>query len=122
VGAFTGCYYNNVTMTGNPAMVRTDNQINFDWGAGTPGPAITSYDFSARWQGYFTFTQGVHSFTATASDGMRLYIDGNLLLDRWRDQAATMYTVSQSLSAGTHLVTVEYYEHTGWPTAHLTWQ
>jgi uncharacterized protein YkwD/chitodextrinase len=122
VGAFTGCYYNNLTMSGNPALVRTDNQINFDWGAGTPAPAITSYDFSARWQGYFTFSQGAHSFTATTSDGMRLYIDGNLVLDRWRDQAATMYTVSQSLSAGTHLITVEYYEHTGWPTAHLTWQ
>lgn len=121
-GAFTGCYYNNPTMTGNPALARTDNQINFDWGTGTPAPSITSYDFSARWQGYFTFTQGTHSFTATASDGIRLYIDGNLLMDRWRDEAATMYTAVQSLSAGTHLITVEYYEHTGWPTVHLTWQ
>jgi hypothetical protein len=53
---------------------------------------------------------------------VRLYIDGNLILDRWRDQAATMYTVRQTLGAGTHLITMEYYEHTGWPTAYLSWQ
>lgn len=121
-GVFTGCYYNNLTMTGAPALVRTDSQINFDWGTGSPDASVTPDNFSARWQGYFTFEQASYAFTVTSSDGVRLYIDGNLLLDRWRDQAATMYTGGQALSQGTHLVTVEYYGHTGWPTAHLTWQ
>ena len=121
-GAFTGCYYNNITLSGNPALIRTDGAINFDWGTGTPASSITAYAFSARWQGYFTFAQGTYAFTSTTSDGMRLYIDGNLVLDRWRDQGATMYTNVQTLSAGSHLITVEYYEETGWPTAHVTWQ
>ena len=121
-GAFTGCYYNNLTLTGNPALVRTDSQINFDWGTGSPAPTIAPNAFSTRWQGYFTFVQATYAFTATASDGMRVYVDGSLVLDRWRDQAATMYTIVQTLSAGSHLITVEYYESTGWPTAHLTWQ
>ncbi|HXS96498.1 MAG TPA: PA14 domain-containing protein [Candidatus Limnocylindrales bacterium] len=121
-GSFTGCYYNNVTLSGTPALVRTDPAINFDWGTGSPSPSITPNAFSARWQGYFTFAQGTYNFTSTTSDGMRLYVDGNLVLDRWRDQAATMYTTVQTLGAGSHLITVEYYEQTGWPTAHVTWQ
>jgi hypothetical protein len=51
-----------------------------------------------------------------------MYVDGNIMLDRWRYQAATMDTSRQTLSAGSHLITMEYEEHTGWPTAHLTWQ
>ena len=31
-GAFTGCYYNNQTLSGDPVFVRTDNQIDFYWG------------------------------------------------------------------------------------------
>lgn len=121
-GAFTGCYYNDVTLSGAPTLIRTDNAINFDWGTGSPAPSITPNAFSARWQGYFNFAQGSYSFTAIASDGIRVYIDGSLVLDRWRDEASTMYTVVQTLSSGSHLITVEYYEETGWPTAHLTWQ
>jgi uncharacterized protein YkwD/chitodextrinase len=121
-GMFTGCYYNNPNLDGNPALVRMDSQINFDWGAGTPDKSITSYDFSVRWQGYFDFAPGTYAFNTIASDGVRLYIDGNLVLDRWRDQAGTTYTNLLSLASGQHLLTLEYYEHTGWPTAHLTWQ
>ena len=65
--------------------------------------------------------QGTNAFTTTRSDGIRMYVDGNIMLDRWRYQAATMDTSRQTLSAGTHFITVEYDEHTGWPTAHLTW-
>jgi hypothetical protein len=121
-GAFTGCYYNTLDMTGTPVLVRTDGQINFDWGTGSPAVSVTPNNFSARWQGSFSFAQGTYAFTAMSSDGMRIYIDGNPILDRWRDQAATTYVVRQTVSAGTHLITVEYYERTGWPTAHLTWQ
>jgi uncharacterized protein YkwD/chitodextrinase len=121
-GAFTGCYYNNITLSGNPAVVQTDPQINFDWAGGSPDPSLTPRNFSIRWLGSFTFTAGTYTFSALTSDGMRLYIDSILILDRWLDQATTLYRVQQTLSAGTHLITVEYYEHSGWPTAHLAWQ
>ena len=120
--AFTGCYYNNLTMSGEPSLARTDPQINFDWQAGSPAPSVTPYAFSARWQGSLNFDQGDYVFTTIASDGMRIYIDGNLVMDRWRNQAATMYTFPQTLNQGTHLITVEYFVLVGWPTAHVTWQ
>jgi uncharacterized protein YkwD len=121
-GAFTGCYFSNLNLSGTPAFIRTDPQINFDWAANLPDRSLTRGNYSARWQGNFTFSQGVHTFNATMSDGMRLYVDGQLILDRWSDQVATFYTVHTTLTQGTHLITVEYYEHTGWSTAHLSWQ
>ena len=121
VGAFTGCYYNNLTLSGAPAFMRTDGQINFDWGAGSPAAAVTPGNFSARWQGYYNFNDGVYGFTAAYSDGMRVYIDGNLILNSWKDQTATISQARPTLTQGSHLVTVEYYEHSGSATAHLTW-
>jgi uncharacterized protein YkwD/chitodextrinase len=119
--AFTGCYYNNLTLTGSPALTRTDSQINFDWQT-SPGPSVSAGDFSVRWQGYFNFDQGTYTFTALTSDGMRLYIDGVLVLDRWRDQSPYIYKVQRPLSAGKHLVMVEYYQRTGWRAAHVSWE
>ena len=120
-GAFTGCYYNNLDLSGNPVFIRTDNQINFTWGTATPDSSVRGPDFSARWQGVFHFDQGNYVFLATISDGMRLSIDG-VTWARWRDQAATQYGITETMSAGNHLITVEYYEHTGGATAILSWQ
>src|ERR1700722_9395258 len=62
-GAFTGCYYNNMTLSGDPAFVRTDSQINFYWGNGSPDPSLQPLDFSIRWEGNFMFSQGNYTFT-----------------------------------------------------------
>jgi chitodextrinase len=121
-GAFMGCYYNNRTLSGDPVFVRTDNQIDFYWGNGSPDASLQPLNFSVRWQGNFVFSQGNYTFSAITSDGLRLYIDGNLILDRWRDQPPYFYTATQTISQGSHLVTVEYYEHLGGATAQVLWQ
>ena len=121
-GAFMGCYYNNTSLSGNPVFVRTDPQINFYWGNSSPDNSLPPFNFSARWQGNFTFDQGIYAFTAITSDGMRLYVDGNPIIDRWRDQAPYIYSASVTLSQGSHLIVVEYYEHTGGATAQVSWK
>lgn len=120
--AFTGCYYNNTDLSGAPALVRTDNQINFDWTYTSPDKNVPGPAYAIRWQGYFQFDPGTYTFTAMVSDGIRLYIDGSIVLDRWRDQSVYFYIVRPTLTAGRHLISMEYYERTGTPTAHLTWQ
>lgn len=121
-GAFTGCYYNNTDMSGTPALVRTDPAINFNWGVGTPASSVTPFNFSVRWQGYFSFEGGSYTFNTIASDGIRVLIDGQIALDRWRDQPAYMYPFRWTLAPGQHLITVEYYQRTGLPTAQVSWQ
>jgi len=120
--AFTGCYYNNVTLSGSPSLVRTDRVVDFNWGTGTPAPSVTPLNFSARWQGNFSFQAGAYAFSTLASDGLRLYIDGELILDRWRDQPGYMFNLRRTLTAGQHLVTVEYYQRTGLPLIGVSWQ
>jgi uncharacterized protein YkwD/chitodextrinase len=121
-GAFSGCYFNNITLSGTPTFVRTDNLISFNWGNSAPDTSLTANNFSVRWQGLFSFNQGNYTFSVITSDGMRVYVDGNVAFDHWRDQTPTMFTFSQTLSQGNHLIVVEYYEHTSAATAALSWQ
>jgi len=122
VNAFTGCYYNNITLSGSPSLVRIDRVVDFNWGTGTPAPSVTPLNFSTRWQGTFTFQAGEYTFSTMASDGLRLYIDGEPILDRWRDQPGYMFNLRRTLTAGQHLVTVEYYQRTGLPLISVAWQ
>ena len=58
-----------------------------------------------------TFEAGTYAFTVTADDGVRLFGDGQLVIDRWVDQSVSTYTVSLALTAGQHTVVMEYYEN-----------
>jgi PA14 domain-containing protein len=120
--AFTGCYYSDMSLS-HLVLVRTDAAINFDWGSGSPDPSIGSDGFSVHWQGNFNFSTGAYKFTATADDGVRVYVDGRKVLDQWKDQSSpTTYTTNAIiLFAGTHRIEMDYYEHGGGATAKLTW-
>jgi uncharacterized protein YkwD len=121
-GAFTACYYPNTTLTGAPRLIRIDPRIDFDWGAGSPDASLEPRNFSARWQGNIGFDEGNYTFTAITSDGMRVYLDGQKVLDAWRDQPPYMYVVQRAVSQGNHLITVESYERSGGAAASLTWE
>jgi hypothetical protein len=117
---FVGCYYHDKNFT-NLVMTQNTGSIDFDWGGGSPDSRVRSDDFAVRWRGDFDFASGQHEFVVTADDGVRLYIDGQLVLDRWFDQAATTYTVTRSLSAGRHEIRLEYYERGEEAVARLSW-
>ena len=64
---------------------------------------------------------GAYRFTATSDDGIRVYVDGQLIIDRWRVQSAQTTTVDHTLQAGHHQVIVEYFEQTGLALARVSW-
>jgi hypothetical protein len=120
-GAFTGCYYADNAF-GNLVLARTDSYpLTFNWGNGSPDPAVPADGFSAQWQGRFAFTAGSYEFTLTVDDGARLYVDGQLILNSWVNQPATTYTVSKVMTAGTHTIRLEYYEAYAGAVARLSW-
>ena len=115
-------YWNNTTLSGPPVLTRDDTTIDFAWGTGSPAGGINADNFSARWQRYIDVAPGTYRFTAAADDGIRVWIDGDLIIDGWRDQATTTYTGTKYLGPGHHLVVVEYYERVGAATVRVSWQ
>ncbi|MBI3957352.1 MAG: hypothetical protein HY328_00985 [Chloroflexi bacterium] len=115
-------YWNNTTLSGTPVLNREDRALDFDWGTGSPDGRVNSDNFSARWARYIDVTPGDYTFTAISDDGIRVRIDGELVIDAWWDHSATQFTGTKYLSAGHHLVEVEYYEKSGLAVAKLSWQ
>jgi len=119
---FRGEYYPNRDLSGAPITTRDDAQINFDWGFSSPFPAAFGTDnFSVRWTRVVRFEPGTYRFYATVDDGVRLWVNGHLLIDRWHEQAATTHTGDIYLS-GPAEVKMEYFEHMGAAVAKLRWE
>lgn len=118
-----GEYYDNADFT-NLKLTRTDSQINFDWGTGSPHASIGADTFSVRWSGVLLVPESGHyTFSALTSDGVRVYVNGQLVIDNFVNQN-TRWTDGNPiyLSAGQLAdLYVEYYENTGTAVARLQW-
>jgi len=117
-----GEYFGNPDLEGQPALVRTDDDIGFDWGDGAPAPGLPAEGFSVRWLQVTTFEQGLYRFYATMDDGMRVYVDDELLIDEWRDRSEREVAASRQMSAGSHTLQVEYYDRSHGAVANLRWE
>ncbi len=121
--SWTGEYFTNRYLSGTAYLVRLDNAISFVWGGDSPAPGIIPADnFSVRWTGPQYFAGGAYTFTVTADDGVRVFVDDALLIDGWRDQVATTFTASANLSAGQHWIRVEYYEAADQASINFSWR
>ena len=121
IPGFTGQYFNNIDLSGTPTLTRTDNQINFDWALTSPDRTINTDYFSVRWTKNENFASGDYKFTITADDGIRFYIDNNLVLDKWLDQPVTTYEITQKITSGNHTLKMEYYDKMYHAVAKLSW-
>ena len=115
-------YWNNTSLSGTPAFTQAEANIDHDWGYGSPAPGVINADyFSARWTRYIDVTPGTYEFTVTSDDGIRVWEDGNLILDKWYVHPAEAYAAQAYLAAGHHLITVEYFEQTELAVAKVQW-
>jgi len=120
---WVGEYFNNPNLSGSPTLTRTDAALSFNWGDGSPAPGqIDPDEFSVRWNTTDTFQQGQYTFTATIDDGIKLFIDNNLVIDQFNAGAIRTVQATVDLSAGTHNLRVEYLENVGDAQLQLSWQ
>lgn len=108
-----GEYYGGLEPFGKPALVRNDPVVDFNWGLGSPAEGIPADGFSARWTRRLHFDEGAYRFAVSADDGVRLRIDGRLVLDQWHDSTQEAYSLDVELADGEHLLQIEYYENLG---------
>jgi RHS repeat-associated protein len=97
---------------------RTDSQVSFSWGNGTPYDPISTDSFLARWTGWVSVpTTGTWWFGAHSDDGVKITVNNNLVLNRWSNQAYAWppyYGTSISLTAGQWVpISIQYYDDTG---------
>jgi DNA-binding beta-propeller fold protein YncE/mono/diheme cytochrome c family protein len=117
-----GDYYDNMDFTAF-ALSRTDPTVDFDWGTGSPDPAIAVDTFSVRWTGE---VQPIYSQTYTfytmSDDGVRLWVNGVPIIDNWTDHAPTENSGTIALSAGVkYSIQMDSYENGGGAVARLSW-
>jgi hypothetical protein len=119
--AWQASYWNNTALSGTAVLQRSEPNLDHNWGAGSPGPGVNSDQFSARWTRYIDVPAGNYRFTATADDGIRVWVNGDLLINDWSDHQARTVNADRYLGAGHHLITVEYYENSGQAVAAIAW-
>ena len=117
-----GEYFSNARLDGSPTLLRNDDTINFDWGIGSPVSGIPTDNFSVRWSQTLYFPAGTYRFYVRVDDGIRLWIDDLLLLDRWYDSPQTTHSAQLSLNDGPHDIRLEYYERRGEARVEFGWE
>ncbi len=122
ITAWRGEYFSNRDLSGVPAIVRNDADINFVWAGGAPAAGVPADNFSARWTRTLWFDDGSYRFHAMVDDGVRLYVDGALVIDEWRDGSRREVAGDVRLATGNHSLRVEYYERVGIASIQVWWE
>ncbi|MCL1532386.1 glycoside hydrolase family 3 protein [Xanthomonas nasturtii] len=133
----TGDYFNGRALAGRPVLTRIDPRIAFRWdrnaptddavgrGELQPDRALGKDDFSVRWHGQLLPpVSGTYDLQIAADDGVRLYLDGKLLIDQWSDAPRMRGgNASVALEGGkAYDLRVEYYEATRDAGVRLAWR
>jgi beta-glucosidase len=107
--------FNNIDLSGTPAVHRTDEHINADRAL---GDGVNQNNVSARWSGYFTpSVPGEHVIFVQGpgeGGGYRLFVDDKQVIDSWELSRASVSQVRLPLAAGAHKIRFEYSVHWSW--------
>ncbi len=116
-------YFNNIGLTGNPVLKRTDRDLNFRWTLYPPDPAINFDFFSVRWTGKLKSpVSGNFRIGMEGNDGYRLYLDGKLLIDNRKNQTVNTSTVEYHFESDREYdLKVEFFESSGNVVLKMIW-
>ncbi|WNG55549.1 hypothetical protein F0U59_12730 [Archangium gephyra] len=104
-------------------LERVDPTVDFRWYEGSPDPALDTDTFSVRWTGsVLPLYSETYTFYTQSNDGVRLWVDGKLLIDDWTVHVTTENQGTVTLQAGrAHAIQLEFFEQTGVALMRLHW-
>lgn len=101
-------YFNSPDLSGSPAKVARVKEINFNWGLGSPASNVQKDLFSARFVQTREFVGGDYRVVAQVDDGVRVFVDDQLVMNEWRQQSYRTFVSDFTLTPGVHTIRVEY--------------
>ncbi|HUA66664.1 MAG TPA: TIM-barrel domain-containing protein [Alphaproteobacteria bacterium] len=105
-------YFANDNLAGAPTVTRVDKNIDFVWSGTSPSSQIPGEHFSARWTGTIEVPANVTNdviLSTIEDDGVRVWVDGKLVIDAWGPHDSTPTAASLPLTAGApHNLRIEY--------------
>jgi len=115
-------YYSNMQLSGEPAAKGVAQHINFDWKEGSPEILPKDY-FSVRFTGSIRPEKtGQYFFAAYSDDGIRVYLDGEPIIQDWSNHSARKRSAKRQLESGkVYEIKLEYYENWGLAVARFCW-
>src|SRR5690606_8092266 len=103
---------------------RTDSTVNFTsgWNGAPPGTGVTAdLNYSVRWSGEVEIaSEGAWTFFTTTNDGVRVWIDDQLVIDDWNTHIALENSATLNLTSGWHRIRMEYFQQGGGAVATLS--
>jgi len=110
-GGLKAEYFSNMTLSGEPAVTQIEDQIDHDWGEGAIVGPLTD-GVSARWTADLEIAiADTYTFITTSDDGVRLWLDGKLLIDNWTGHGPMDdYSRPVQLAPGIYSLRLEWYE------------
>ncbi|MEM6342352.1 MAG: PA14 domain-containing protein [Bacteroidota bacterium] len=118
----TGEYYDNLNLT-NLVGTRLDSQVNFYWNSYAPLSGMQYGHYSVRWRGQIEPPySGSYTFSTLSDDGIRLWVNGQLLIDQWQNQALAEFSNTIVLNALQKVdIQIEYFEYRAYSEVELQW-
>ena len=122
IAGLFGEYFDDLDLN-NRVFTRIDPQVDFDWNTVSPNATFPREKFSVRWTGSVTPpTSDIYTFYTSSDDGVRLWVDGQLIITNWTDHGATTDSGTIQLDAGrSYELRLEYYQNLGGATVTLFW-
>jgi len=117
-----GVYYDDLDFA-NEAFTRIDPTVDFSWDHDAPDPSMDPDTFSIRWTGLVRPRYGeTYTFHVIADDGARLWVNGELVIDEWRDHVESELTGTIALEADVDTaIELEYFDDLRTATVRLLW-
>lgn len=120
-----GEYFDNIELSGAPVLTRIDPRVDGQWTLFSPDPERLPFDhYAVRWTGRLRAPITGHlRLGVEGSDGFRLYLDGELLIDRRAKVSYRRSMVERRFVEGEwHDLRLEFVEPSGHGRVRLVWE
>lgn len=115
--------FDNLHLAGKPIETRIDETINKSWTLSRPSSQLKKDFYSVSWEGILKpAAAGYYKIGLEGNDGYRLYLDGQLVIDKWTKQSYHTTLIDHALKANQeYRIRVEFFEPAANGQVRLIW-